>query len=108
MAFESADAQVLAHPVKVLTWAEVYARLEGAPPGLLYGVPRGGAVVAGLSGRPAPAPELADVIVDDILDSGATRERFAHYDKPFWALVDKEAEGLQGVWVRFPWEEEDP
>ena len=62
MAFESADSQVLAHPVKVLTWAEVYARLEGAPPGLLYGVPRGGAIVAGLSGRPVPLPELADVI----------------------------------------------
>jgi len=47
-------------------------------------------------------PEEADVIIDDIIDSGATRGRF---DKPFIALVDKTNEpDLRNQFVIFPWE----
>jgi GTP cyclohydrolase I len=76
--------------------------------GPVYGVPRGGAVVAGLLGRAVDRWEDADVIVDDIVDSGAIRARWLARGKRFWALVDKPAEGLTGVWVRFPWEDPDP
>lgn len=52
-------------------------------------------------------PDTADVIVDDIIDSGRTRDKykalFPH--KPFEALVDKYAEyPSMAPWIEFPWE----
>lgn len=66
-------------------------------------MPRGGAIVAGLTGRAVDHIEDADVIVDDIVDSGATRERYRATGKPFWSLLGKQTE-----WVVFPWEGADP
>lgn len=88
-----------------LTWAEVFERLKEAPAGKLWGVPRGGAIVAGLTGRAVDRLEDADWVVDDIIDSGATLERYQKLGKPFWALVDKKK---QAGWVKFPWEDSDP
>lgn len=88
-----------------MTWADIYSRLKEAPKGKLWGVPRGGAIVAGLTGRAVDSIDQADAIVDDIVDSGATRDRYSVYNKPFWALVEKQP--YMG-WVRFPWEETDP
>jgi len=88
------------------TWAEIYCRLSAAFPleGKCYGIPRGGAVVAGMTGRAVDSPEQADFFVDDIIDSGTTKERYAKsFGKPFYALFDKTVE--QGLgWVVFPWE----
>lgn len=76
-------------------------RNEPAP---VWGVPRGGrvpaALVAGMWGTPLlDEPEPGCLVVDDIMDSGATRERFAEYE--FDALFDKNyADG----WLVFPWE----
>ena len=92
--------------VRAFSWEEVYERLKEAPVGYLYGIPRGGAVVAGLTGRAIDDWRVADYIVDDIVDSGKTRQKWSQYGKPFWALVDKQKEGI-GCWVRFPWEEEN-
>jgi len=69
-----------------VTWDEVYERLSSAPPGRLYGIPRGGAIVAGLSGRAVDRPEDADWIVDDVIDSGATLAQIAS-TKPAWGLL---------------------
>ena len=55
---------------------------------------------------PMGTPEGADVIIDDVLDSGSTRQRYeAHIDRgvPFLVLVDKPAEGITD-WVQFPWD----
>lgn len=76
-----------------------------------YGVPRSGALVVELMRshgiRPVYNPQLADVIVDDIVDSGATRDRMVkQYGKPFYALIDKPAGELAHTWVQWPWEEE--
>jgi GTP cyclohydrolase IA len=92
--------------MRTLSWSDVYTRLQAAPPGRLWGVPRGGQIVAGLTGRAVDDQGAADVIVDDVCDSGATRDRYqALYGKPFWALVTKHpGDG----WVRFPWEATDP
>lgn len=68
-----------------------------------YGVPRGGTIVAGLTGNPVTNIEDADVIIDDLIDSGATLERYHKYDKPFVALIDKREE-YQNEWLVFPWE----
>jgi GTP cyclohydrolase I len=74
----------------------------------LYGVPRGGIPVALALAGTGPfllvdEPGQAEVVVDDLIDSGATRKRFSDY--PFYALIDKQPEGrYHNVWIEFPWE----
>ena len=94
-----------------ITWEQVYHRLEETikelPKGTkYYGVPRGGQIVAGMTGAAVDTIEEADVIIDDLIDSGATEERYEKYKKPFLALIDKRIE-LQGEWLVFPWEEQE-
>tara|TARA_R110001599_G_scaffold207596_2_gene404892 strand:+ start:96 stop:935 length:840 start_codon:yes stop_codon:yes gene_type:complete len=91
-----------------ISWEQVYHRLEEAIKHLpkntkYYGVPRGGQIVAGMTGNAVDDIESADVIIDDLIDSGATEERYKEYKKPFIALIDKRKE-LQGEWLVFPWE----
>lgn len=47
-------------------------------------------------------PHSADIIVDDLIDSGATRDRYP--DKPFYALIDKRSWHYGDAWVVWPWE----
>jgi GTP cyclohydrolase I len=82
-----------------------------------YAVPRGGVPVAYLlAGRMrmeiVDDPAIADFIVDDVIESGDTRNRFTRvggiaYGRPFFALVDKpklpETHPYRG-WLQFPWE----
>jgi GTP cyclohydrolase IA len=91
-----------------ITWEEVYQRLKLAPAGKLYGIPRGGSVIAGLTGRAVNDPAEADWLVDDIYDSGKTAARWtAKYDKPLWPLISKPNEGIDS-WLLMPWETRDP
>jgi len=77
----------------------------------VYGIPRGGvcAVYAMMSFdskiRIVSTPDNAEAIVDDLVDSGNTRQRYQENfpQKPFLALLDKESEGIT-EWVSFPWE----
>lgn len=96
-----------------LTWEAISERAMRAwdqigTRACLYPIPRGGvyagmAVVQASEGRVmlVENPENATAYVDDIIDSGATRQKFS--DKPFFALVDKPGEGIND-WVSFPWE----
>jgi len=97
-----------------MTWDEVYARLdaleidrEGT---VVHGVPRGGRVVASLLrvASVVDTPGVAGVVLDDIIDSGVTRQRY--HGKRFLALVDKLGNEKDAAlrWVVFPWEREDP
>ena len=91
-----------------ITWEQVYYRLNELTKDLpkntkYYGVPRGGQIVAGMTGNAVDLIEEADVIIDDLIDSGATLERYKNSGKPFLALIDKRIE-LQGEWLVFPWE----
>lgn len=113
-----------------LTHDEVYAVAKDLASRLpdkarLYPVPRGGVPVAYLlkSFRPdciiMDYPENANVIVDDIIDSGTTRKLypnqtfFALYAKPFTPSFKNYlmlcsgtsfGRGLLNEWVVFPWE----
>jgi GTP cyclohydrolase I len=90
---------------KSVTWNEVYRRLADAPPGRLYGIPRGGAIVAGLTGRAVDRVEDADWIVDDVTDSGRTAEEWTtRWSKPVWSLFDRERDALGDNQLRLPWE----
>ena len=80
----------------------------------LYGVPRGGVPVAYLlQGLIADAiivdnPKDADVVVDDIVDSGRTRAKY--HSKPFAALFGRAMlpnttiGEYRSDWLVFPWE----
>lgn len=84
----------------------------------LYGIPRGGipAVLAvadacradGLMLEPLVIdnPDEADVLVDDIFESGATARRYAerYPGRPFFALFDKRTSAWAGSWLVMPWE----
>ena len=84
-------------------------------PVLLYGVPRGGipaayVVMAELQRRHIRAemvgsPEACHYIVDDIVDSGVTRDKFmlANPTKRFVALFFKH--DRPNEWLVFPWED---
>lgn len=104
-----------------LNWADVNSRLGHMAETIerdtsiarVYGVPRGGSIVAGMLAQRCrkivliDSIEHADFVVDDITDSGATRERCRLEMKlgsMFIELVHKRDEGLLGTWVQFPWE----
>jgi GTP cyclohydrolase I len=79
----------------------------------IYGVPRGGIYPAimvdkriSANTRLVTTPEEADIFIDDIIDSGATRNKFEKDfpGVPFLALYDK-AKGEVPGWLVFPWEE---
>ena len=112
-------------PIKILSVndiqhaaAEATGRLmrwgltDRTSPLTLYGVPRGGVTAAAFlaaslneqtncGGFAVCDPREADVIVDDLIDSGRTRENYKnhHPDKPFVALFYK-----PDHWLVFPWE----
>lgn len=92
-------------------WEEVFSRLNKITNDYnkdtkYYGVPRGGVIVAGLTGNPTNNIEEADVIIDDLIDSGKTMERYAKHNKPFIALIDKRFE-KNDDWLVFPWESKE-
>ena len=91
---------------RCLSWKDILDRVKNLPKGKCYGVPRGGQVVAGLTGQAVDTPEEADYIVDDLVDSGKTKNKWIkkYPNKPFYVLYDKTIEKDLG-WLEFPWEE---
>lgn len=90
---------------KTVAWSEIYARLANAPAGALYGIPRGGSVVAGLTGRAVDRVEDADWLIDDVIDSKMTARAWAkRVGKPVWALFDRDRDGLTDRQLVMPWE----
>jgi len=101
-----------------MSWEEAHRRAIDKIPEdeslLLYGIPRGGSFVAAMfAERAVTDPNKADVLVDDIIDSGATRDRWtkAYPGKPFVALVDRQQASPDDPrvsadfgWIVFPWE----
>lgn len=90
--------------------SETVARHQPGSSYKLYGVPRGGISAAMAIGQHVPvelvdhAPD-ADAIIDDLIDSGATCDRYAkdYPNIPFIALYDKR-EMSGDPWLVFPWE----
>ena len=94
-----------------MTWEEVKTKLSsvasvvGDSP--LYGIPRGGAICAGLlyqwGLRIVDRPEAARFIIDDIVANGDTRQRYQekYPQAQFLSLIEK---ADPGDWYVFPWE----
>lgn len=90
--------------MKLITWKDVYSRISMLPKGKVYGIPRGGTIIAGLTGRAVDNWHDADYIVDDIVDSGHTQRTWEDKTgKQVIALVNKPQERIKD-WVQFPWE----
>jgi GTP cyclohydrolase IA len=105
-------AQNLESKIIRLTWEDVYTLINKLIPrnSPVWGVPRGGAIVAGLTGIATESINDSKIIVDDIIDSGRTLQRYEmeYPNKKFIALVDKRIDGqFHGKWVIFPWEHQD-
>ena len=93
--------------VTLITWQDIKKKIMGWNRNLkYYGIPRGGQYIAALL-NPVDTPEEADVIVDDLVDSGATKKRWTELypDKPFMAVIDKSEPEYKGKWIQLPWEE---
>ena len=93
----------------MLTWAQVWSLAERLAEQLsrdvVWGVPRGGAVVAGMLTQfgveVTDDPKAATVAVDDLIDSGRTRDRVrADHGLDTKPLVTDKGD----EWVVFPWE----
>jgi GTP cyclohydrolase I len=106
-----------------LTWEDVEdlaflaaKRIPDISPLCLYGVPRGGVYCAlliknalkklGRESFISNQIQEAHFLVDDIVDSGATKQKYtSKYSTPFIALIEKGHPIYSGCWVVFPWEE---
>jgi GTP cyclohydrolase I len=92
-----------------LTWGDVSEALESIdkPGNTIYGVPKGGMIAAGFLEQATitPYPDEANIILDDIVDSGRTRQKYLdkYPDAKFVALFEKRDE-----WLVFPWEKDHP
>ena len=84
----------------------------------IYPIPRGG-VPAAFALKSVnqnlydivDTPEEADIFIDDIIDSGATSDKFAqNYGKMTYALINKQAKDCEFMqpyldkWICWPWE----
>lgn len=94
----------------IISWKEIIERVSMLDKSLkYYGVPRGGQYISAML-NPVDTIEEADVIIDDLIDSGRTMEQYIKYNKPFIGLFDKRTEeSLKDKWLVFPWEtKEEP
>lgn len=100
----------MGHQVARVTWEHVYDWLRVSIPktAKVWGIPRGGAIIAGISRQAVDAPYQADIIIDDIIDSGRTIQRYQmqYPNKEFKAMFDKRQMDKK-TWVIFPWEDVD-
>jgi len=108
----SPTSQATGSKIVRLTWADVAKLIQKKIPlgTRVWGVPRGGSVVAGLTGLAVDSIHEADLIVDDLIDSGRTMLRYQreYPNKEFVALLDKRIDGeYHGRWIHFPWENLD-
>ncbi len=112
----TSNTKISQHSVN-LSWEEMFVivhrqqeqYLHGNEIINVYGIPRGGVYVALIWKACLPSrikivsdPNIADIIVDDIIDSGATAKKYTDaYQKCVVPAVSREE---HPGWVVFPWE----
>jgi GTP cyclohydrolase IA len=94
-----------------LTWDDIFSRIEYIKKKYkidkktkIYGVPKNGMILSGFfNAINVVNPEEADLILDDIIDSGSTKKKFKKLfpKKKFVALFEKDS---NVDWVSFPFE----
>lgn len=98
---------------RIISWQEIIERVNSIKQIVgnkkTYGIPRGGQYISAML-NPVDTPEEADFIVDDLIDSGATMDKFkADYpNKEYLTLFNKQTEeNLKDKWLVFPWEKKE-
>lgn len=97
-----------------ISWAEVFERLRPFnSSGLnVYGVPKGGMIASAFleNANVMNCPGDADVILDDIHDTGRTKAIYKkkYPNTEFHALFTKEDPKYKGKWFVMPWEADHP
>jgi len=90
-----------------ITWDDIYKRIDLLDKNKkYYGIKRGGMVMAGLTKSAVQEVSEADIIIDDLYDSGTTYRKWKklYPDKEFVFVYDKRKE-YKNTWLEFPWEE---
>lgn len=105
---------------KYLQWSDLVVRVTSIAEEFamdtetkIYGVPRGGAIIAGLfhllyGCEIVNDPNVADFILDDLLDEGRTASKFnqMYPDRIFMTLYNKQLEeDIKNTWLIFPYED---
>jgi GTP cyclohydrolase I len=96
--------------VKYISWEQIMEALApiDKPGNVVYGVPKGGMIAAGFlkNAKKTWRPEEANIILDDTVDSGATRQKYVqkYPNAQFITLVEK----TDKEWLVFPWEADHP
>lgn len=99
-----------------ITWEQIFERLVLIDKihNAVYGVPKGGMIAAGFltEATKVTSPERANIILDDLIDSGKTAEYYKTKfpTKSFYTLFDKHTKDkdLRESWLVFPWEAQHP
>jgi len=97
----------------ILNWKDVYEKLIPFDQieNRIYGVPSGGLMACALLKKATVVtdPSLATLILDDVIDSGKTKEFYYNNFRnvPFYALCNKKVDKELG-WIVFPWEHVHP
>lgn len=103
--YSQAEAERRAYQIALEIIASCDSKLNAIR---IYGVPRGGIPVAFMvagfieDAQVVFDSTMADVIVDDLVDSGLTKSKYPS-TIPFYVLYDKKERGDKR-WVVFPWE----
>jgi len=99
----------------LITWEEVFKALLpiDQPDNMVYGVPKGGMIAAGFlkKAKITHNPKWANIILDDLVDSGQTKEKYEqeYSFAQFVSLFNKQTDSrLKDKWIVFPWEAEHP
>lgn len=69
----------------------------------VYGIPRGGMYIASLFGKVVDSPSFADIIVDDLIDSGATQQKYRKL-YPHCSFIILYEKKDPNEWYQFPWD----
>lgn len=115
METKSTDSKVTRRKV---SWEEIFKQLDILysvikKDRIVYGIPKNGMILAGILCNIhrelilTHQVEDANFILDDIVASGRTREKYKalNPEAQFYSLYDSLDEEFEGVWLEFPWED---
>lgn len=97
-----------------IEWSEFFVLLELVeaqikPDDIVYGIPKGGMIVSNFlrcDCKKTYDPNLATIILDDIVDSGRTKQKHIEQypNAKFVTLIDKQQNKEYAGYLVFPWE----
>lgn len=99
--------------MKIYTWEEIESLVikqwSRRPFSKVWGIPRGGVHIAQILEKYSLAQIVDDIkdcdlVVDDLVESGATKKRYENLGYEVWCPIIKED---SSDWIVFPWEKDE-